>query len=232
MKQYLHSTTLCIWLVVVLFAQTGCDRESEFKNPASLSFAMEMDKGLNLSSFSNLYLDSATLVLNNFSITGDRANANNFEFTRNFVGGLRLDLTKGDLLQELKFDMPQGTYQKITIKFEISALEILGRYFYTNAHIKQSLVHFQLEKPKTFEIEMRDVLGSSVLNLYEYIAQHPKVIFSPKSWFGNFTEPILENANLVFVGNDQVIKINHKDNTFIFNLIEQYMATNTVCYLY
>lgn len=231
MKPHLP-TTITLFAVLVLFlVVTSCSKEDFLKNPAPISFSFEMDSE-EIIGVNQLTFDSAFVVLSSFTVIGDRAIAEDYTFTRTFPTGLRIDLEEVNTLSELQFDLPQGRYQKVTLRFETSDLYVQGHLLTLLPQKTASTVHFKLNKPKQFEMDITDTLGNIYLNFQEAVSENPKIIFKPKSWFEWIPDTVFENANVFYVGNKREIHIGTNDNLVIFDIINQYLAPSTKCFLH
>lgn len=216
-----------IWLLLVV--ATSCNKDNFLKNPTHISFSLEMDSEA-MNGMNQMTFDSATVVLSSFTVIGDRAWAEDYEFTRTFPTGLSIDLEKANALSELQFDLPQGKYQKVTLLFETSQVYVQG--LCVNPQKLVSTVHFKLDKPKQFEMDITDTLGNIYLDFKESVAENPKIIFKPKSWFELVPETVFENAYVFYVGNNREIYIGTNENPLIFDIIDQYIVPNTKCILH
>jgi len=228
MKIHLHTTIILFSIWALLVVTTSCNKEDFLKNPTPIFFSLEMDsEGTN--GTNQITFDSATVVLSSFTVIGDRAEAEDYEFTRTFPNGLNIDLKRANTLSELQFDLPQGKYQKITLRFETSQVYVQGLCI--TPQKVTSRVHFKLDKPKQFEMDITDTFGNIYLNFKESVAENPKIIFKPKFWFESVPETVFENAYVFYVANNREIYIGINDNPLIFDMIDQYIVQNTKCIL-
>lgn len=230
MKIHLPTITLIsIWLLLVL--TTSCNKEDFLKNPTPITFSLEMDSE-GISNPNQMSFDSASVVLTSFTVIGDRAVAEDYEFTRTFPAGLSINLEEANAFSELQFDLPQGKYQKITLRFETSQLYVRGKYITLLPQKTVSNVHLRLEKTKQFVMDITDTSGNIYLNFRESVAENPKIIFKPKNWFEWIPSTMFENATAFYVGNKREIYVGMDDNLLIFDVINQHLVSSTKCFLH
>lgn len=220
MKLHLRLIFSCCLLITIL-SMIGCDKEDAFKNPTSVAFNLGMDyQGVGGSD--ELTFSDGYIVLRSFSVIGRRVNAEGFEFTREFSAGLKIPFNNSLTLEDLNFDLPQGDYEALTIRFETlgsNAVNLFldGEYVYNNPLKTPSTVHLKWNAAQQFEVNMTDLAGNTAFSLTENKLEQPNIIFDVKSWFTNTTEMMLENASFVTNNGKQTMTIDNSTNTNLFN---------------
>ncbi len=223
-------------LFLMLLAITlSCEKENAFKNPTSVSFDMVLNtQGVGGSDDLRINEDGY-IVLSSFTVIGERDQAESFEFQRDFPVGLLLPFGNTTAIPELQFELPQGAYKKITLRFEThqgsgNSLYLLGEYDYTGTS-KMAIVQLGFNSSKQFEVDITDLLGSKEITLNEHKAETPQIIFNPKSWFQDVTDAMLYNSTLSSVGNEQFMSIDVNNNVDIFNLVDVNVGGDIKCLL-
>lgn len=215
----------CILLVLI----TGCNKEDLLKSPVPVSFSLKIDSEP-ISGTSSISFDSATIILSNFTVIGNRT-VGTYEFTRDFPLGLLINLDRPNAFSQLKFDLPQGKYENITVRFEASELYVRG-HLILNPQKMKSTIHLKLNKPKQFEINITNASGEPNLNFQEAVAENPEIIFKPKLWFKWIPDAMFENATILNIDNQGVMRVGENDNILIFDIVNHYIGSSTQCFIY
>jgi hypothetical protein len=222
--------------MILLFILTvGCEKEDANKNPTIVSFSLTMTPD-GIGPTDDLILDDGYIVLGNFTVSGERNNAENFEFAREFPGGLKIPFMSSAVFSELQFDLPQGDYNRITVRFETLTgndinLFVSGEYNYNNPLKPSSLVHLELNSPKIFETELTDISGMTEISLNEFKQETPDIILNPQFWFSDVTVLMLNNTNFDLVNGEQIITIDNNNNSNIFSVVDSMAGGDIKCIL-
>lgn len=234
MKQFLLSNFLLF--LFVLFLTVGCDKEDAFKNPTSVAFNMGMDpQGINPSD--DLTFSDGYIIIHKFSVIGERAEGEDFEFSRTFPNGLKIPFYNNLTFEDLNFELPQGAYTQLKVRFETAnsstpSLFIEGNYDYNNPLKPSSTVHLAWNMTKTFEAIVLSPTGSNAFVLSETKEELPQITFYPKRWFANVSVLMIENASFVTTAsNVQIMTIDPISNTSIFTAIDSKVGSELKCTL-
>lgn len=234
MKSLLRSKIPLLLLSFFLIA--GCSKEDAFKNPTPVVFNVGMDpQGVSVSD--DLTFSDGYIVINRFSVIGDRTVGEDFEFTRTFPNGLRIPFDNNLTFEDLSFELPQGEYNRLRIRFETarsnqSNLFVEGMYIYNNPLKTPSTVHLAWNTNKTFEVDVLETTGNRAIILNEAQKETPKIIIKPKPWFADVTILMLENASfLTTPSGRQIMTIDQNNNTDIFTRIDAKLGTALECSL-
>lgn len=235
MKTVIRSTFWIGCCSLLLCFLSGCDKGDLFKNPTDVAFLLDINPLGSISS-DDLTIEDGYIVLANFSVVAERDQAEDFEFERTFDGGLRIPFGQSTIEPELQFELPQGAYKKITVRFETYGdnginLQVNGGYAHSDPQKGLFDVQLKFQNPKQFEVEVVDILGSNELMLSEHNAERPKIVFSPKLWFTHITPFMLDNASFVIVDNKQLITIDNNTNITIFNKVSPELGSTVACTL-
>lgn len=220
--------------LIALFLIVGCEKEDAFKNPAAVVFNVGMNpQGTSVSD--DLTFSDGYVIINQFTVIGERAVGEGFEFSRTFSNGLKIPFYNSLTFEDLSFELPQGVYTNLKVRFETAnsstpSLFVEGDYIYNNPIKPPSTVHLAWNTPKTFEVTVLSSSGSNELTLNETKKELPKIIFQPKLWFANVTELMLENASfLTLPSQEQIITIDPITNTTIFTEIDSKVGLELKC---
>lgn len=224
------------FLLLFLFLIIGCSKEDAFKNPTPVAFNFEMDpQGISVSD--DLTFSDGYIVINSFSVIGDRSVGEDFEFTRTFPSGLKIPFYNNLTFEDLNFELPQGEYNRLKIRFETVRnnqpnLFVEGMYVYNNPLKTPSNIHLAWNTNKTFEVDVLGSTGNRFIVLNEAKKETPRIIIKPKPWFANVTILMLENASFqTSLSGDQIITIDQNNNTDIFTEVDTKLGTSLECSL-
>lgn len=224
-------------LLSLLFLITGCAKEDAFKNPADVVFNIGMNPQGTAPS-DDLTFSDGYVILNRFTVIGERAVGEGFEFSRTFPNGLKIPFYNNLTFEDLSFELPQGTYTSLKIRFETASSSSLpgvfveGNYDYNNPLKPSSTVHLAWNAAKTFDVAVLSQTGSNEFVLNETQKEFPKIVFQPKRWFENVTELMLENASFVTNSSqEQIMRIDPVTNTTIFTALDSEIGIELSCTL-
>jgi len=210
---------------LLLFLMTGCEKEDTFKNPADMVFKVGMNpEGIAVSD--DLTFSDGYVILHHFTVRGERTVGEAFEFSRTFPDGLKVPFYNNLTFEDLSFELPQGTYTNLNVRFEtkssaIPGVFVEGNYDYNNPLKRSSTVHLAWTAAKIFEVAIQSPTGSNAFTLSETKEELAQIIFQPKSWFVNVTELMLENASFVRISlEEQIMRIDPVTNIAIFRAVD------------
>ncbi|CAA6819126.1 MAG: Unknown protein [uncultured Aureispira sp.] len=221
----LHLRLTFAVFLCALFLITGCDKEDTFKNPADVGFNVGMNPQ-GIAPSDDLTFFDGYVILHRFTLIGKRAVGEDFEFSRTFPNGLKVPFYNNLTFEDLNFELPQGTYTNLTVRFEtrsssLPGVFVEGNYDYNNPLKPSSTVHLAWNAAKTFEVAVQRPTGSNDFVLSETKQELAQIIFQPKRWFVNVTELMLENASFVTTpSQEQIMTIDQVTNIAIFTAID------------
>jgi hypothetical protein len=234
MKQLLRlnfSILLCSLLLI-----TSCEKEDAFKNPTEVVFNIEMNPQ-GISPSDDLTFSDGYVVIHKFTVIGERAVGEGFEFSRTFPNGLKIPFYNNLTFEDLSFELPQGGYSSLKVRLETANsstpnLFVEGNYDYNNPLKPSSTVHLAWNAANTFEVMVLSPTGSNSFVLSETKKELPQIIFQPKLWFANVTELMLEDASFVSTTpQTQIMTIDELTNTAIFTAIDSRIGLELKCTL-
>lgn len=223
-------------LLLSLFLMTSCDKEDAFKNPTDVVFNIGMNaQGIDPSD--DLTLSDGYVILHRFTVIGERAVGENFEFSRTFPNGLKVPFYNNLTFEDLRFELPQGAYTSLKVRFEtmsssLPGIFVEGNYDYNNPLKPSSTVHLAWNAAKIFEVAVLNSVGSSEFIFNESNKELPQIVFQPKRWFANVTELMLENASFATnASQQQIMTIDPVNNTSIFTKLDSEIGLELICTL-
>lgn len=212
-----HLTFLALSLA--FFSLFSCGKK--WKKPTDVSFKFQ----LNSNSNSGLVkFTSGFLTLNKISFNGDRKQGQNqIELDQTFSNNLQVNLSQNAIGSGIKFDIPQGTYDKMEIKMETdgdqtgTSLLIYG--YYVNSINDTIALQFEFPADDAIKIQAKNSSGGNQIVLIEDQPSNPTVIMNPNYWFATVTQSELDSATQNIILGVPTIVINDNDNSDIYELI-------------
>jgi hypothetical protein len=196
-------------------------KKNELKKPTDVSFKMDINR--NTSNQGHLTFSEGTLIIQNFSVKGDRKEGESISFSRSFPQGLIINFNPNHVISELDFDIPQGDYTELEVEFSTkynngnSNLTVKGSYTNTSGVIIPLVYEFNDDDNITIVGE--DDEGGSTIILNKKVSVVTLIKFDPIYWFSTVSINLFENANLVNVNGTQTLLINSNTNEDIYDIV-------------
>lgn len=216
-------------LLTIGLLLTSCSKDNIFKEPSQVGVCFALNSG-GVGGSDRLALSNGYVILGSMELEGERKRGASFHFKRTFPTGLRLDFNATNRVEDLLFDLPQGEYEKLTVRFSTLAqtgnpcLLVGGNYAYRQAASGSSWVDISWESSKSFECIVTTTQGTPIFTLDE----NSKMItlsIQPKLWFQNISEIKLEQAYCTTQPRGQVMLINQNNNNNMFQTIDVELGT-------
>jgi hypothetical protein len=185
----------------------------------------------------DLTFSDGYVILHHFTVIGERAAGEDFEFSRIFPNGLKIPFYNNLTFEDLSFELPQGAYTSLKVRFETMtstgpSVFVEGNYDYNNPLKPSSTVHLAWNTAKVFEVAVLSPTGSNSFTLSETKEELAQITFQPKGWFVNVTELMLENASFVMTpSQEQIMTISQVENTAIFTKLDSEIGVKLTCTL-
>jgi hypothetical protein len=230
----MKSFTRCaIYLFSAVIITAGASCGKKWKKPATVSYQFRLNEN---SSSGLINFTSASVRVRELKFIGDRKQGQkHIEMGQVFDPLLFVPLSLTSTSTNINFDIPQGTYTKISMQMTIEgqqgaapSLVIEGYYIYANHSIP---VKFEYFPGETFEIPASSATGEKDIVLVEEQPASAAVLLNPSHWFANVTESMLNDADISVIGSDSVIVINPSNNGNIYQMVvDRLEDENTVVF--
>jgi hypothetical protein len=202
----------------------SCEKEDEFKIPVDVDFYMDIQRGAALED--KLHFTEGFIRLSSFRFRGQREQADEVRFEKAYEQGLTLPFSPVRAVPELKFQVPQGNYNRISIVLETYndledaaevGLELKGTFAAKDG--KRYPLLFQLESAEVFRIAASSNLADNQIILKKEAPAVAYIRLHPGYWFQGVSAPLLEGAALVPVNGVPTILINESYNETIYDIL-------------
>ncbi len=208
---------------------TACKKEQDkWKQPSDVRFKVDIKK--NESASDKLQFIGGTINISEFSIDGTRVQGEDPYFETSFDDGLLIEFDSVNSVGGLSFDIPQGTYTRLNVKFKAESygentMVILGTY--KNDDDELIPLRFESASSQIYNVTAKTSAGNPEIILSEENGSIGTILLDPVYWFGNVSEYSLENADLFEVEGEMTILINEDTNKTIQNKIKNRIDKST-----
>lgn len=213
------------WVIIfsilpALFLLGAC-KKSQLKKPTEVNFAFDLNKSFGPNT--PLKFQSGEITIANFNVAGSREEGEGVDFKRNFPGNLSTDMNNSGEVSNLDYDLPQGVYTEILLDFKTPVgsteptLQLEGNYKKTAG--PNVPIQFEFTGEQQFMIYGEDFEGADRVTLDASTAEKVTIEMDPIHWFETVPLNMLDNADMVEIGNKMTILINSTTNTEIYNMV-------------
>jgi hypothetical protein len=209
-----------LYISLIFFFTIGC-KKNELKKPTDVTFKMDINR--NVSQQGNLVFTEGNILIQDFSIEGERKEGESVSFSKSFPQGLSINFSPTTNISELVFDIPQGDYYSLVIAFSTkynngnSSISVKGAYTNTSGVIFPLLYEFKDDD--VISIVGEDDEGDATIILDKDVPVNTLVQFDPVYWFATVSNSLFDSATLVDVNGTQTILVNSSTNEDIYDLV-------------
>jgi len=190
----------------------SCEKD-ELTQPVQVYFRMKLDKmGAEDQPVS---FHEGMIDIESIEFTGDRETGEDITFTSDFQPIVRADLTTGNTDPVVIFDVPQGTYKKITLSLNPVKIEpdisVRGKFI---PPLLGPAIPIQLDVniPGQLNLLVKTASGDSQIVLTKGKDATIEVFLNPSSWFKEISATALLAADLQNIGGIPSIVISKNSN--------------------
>lgn len=218
MKIYTKLSFLLLGFLVLL---AGCERK--WKKTASTTFGVEIHK---VQPSPPLTITGGIIRLDKFEFEGKRQQGSDVFFSKEEDNLNSIDLATSTFLNQMNYDLPQGTYTEIRCKMRFKstdasqpAVRIEGMY--VNAANQSIPVVFE-----SFDMVPLEIAQSNTqFVVVEDRSSSPTIHLYANEWFSGITTNQMENADLVVINSIPVLKIDEQNNSDLYELVFSRIGT-------
>lgn len=211
---------LIIALFVVLAA--SCNKDKKWKLPTEVKFKMDINRSSCVGG--NLTFTGGNIVIQSFSFDGQRDEGDDVYFMNDYPGGLNVNFDPNNPVSAWDFDIPQGTYHKVTVSFQTygdlddDRIVLTGTYYNTSDLVTYP-VRLEFEVDEFYSVVAASSSGSNTIVLDKDVPASASIKLNPVYWFQLVTPNDMDNATLTPVNSVPTIVISDSENTDIFDLV-------------
>lgn len=205
---------------------SSCNKK-KWKLPVDVTFHVDINRSP--ADGGKLNFDGGKIVISEFEFDGKREQGDDVFFRKEFT---HLDIPFDQNLEvaELDFEIPQGSYTKIGIRFKAnnnagSSIELEGKY--TNDEGEVYPVRLEIKDDQYYSLVAHDGTGSNVIILDKDIPSNTTILLDPSYWFQTVSDSLLEEAEVSDDSGTPTILINEDENEEIFHIVQYRMDDAT-----
>ncbi|MFD2515918.1 hypothetical protein ACFSRY_18750 [Pontibacter locisalis] len=204
----------------------SCEKEEEFKIPVDVSFTVDMQR--EKTSDSRIRFTEGHVVLASFEFEGEREQAEEVRFEKEYEQGLHVPFSPNQAVGELRFQVPQGSYSRIAVAIETadgdeedgggrSGLAVRGVYRTSGG--KELRLLFELQSSEEIEVVAESLSDGSQIILKREAPATASIRLDPHYWFQAVPYSLLDNAETVDRNGVATILISEEVNEQIYEII-------------
>jgi hypothetical protein len=210
-------------LLLLVYSLASCQEEQEFKIPVDAGFFMDINR--NTVANSRLQFDDGYIVIASFGFEGEREQAEEVEFSREYSQGLAIPFTSDKPVEGLHFQIPQGNYTSISVEFDtfdgFDEDNLLVKGSYKNSEGSRYPLVFILHSSESFEIEAESYSDGSQIIIKKEAPVSAYIKLNPVYWFEEVSLSALDEAEVVLWNGVPTIVISEEINEEIYDLVEE-----------
>lgn len=222
-KQLLYLKFTWFLAFLVPLSLFSCEKD-ELTKPVEVQFKFKLDK---VPQEGRMSFHAGTMDLKSIAFTGDRATGEDISFTSDFGTIVRADLGTGNSDPVIKFDIPQGTYNQISLLVDPDDVEpditLTGKYLQNPLGISIP-VQLEIDIADQLSFITRSADGNTNIILNKDTRGTIEIFLNPSVWFRDVPVTTLDGADLEVIRGVPSILISKNFNQELYlklsNLIE------------
>jgi hypothetical protein len=214
-------------IIIAVISLTSCNKDP-FSLPSEVNFHFGMikvgvdDVNTYSSSPRNYIINGGYLSVNSLAFEGRRENAADFFFNSVFSPVLEADLGEGYANQAVKFDIPQGIYERIEWIFNLGGENQIPLILFGEVHLNNHGKKYSLQIEYDLKETVRVVAvqpGKNQIILNQNVPAVVKVEVDAEYLLRLVNQGMILNAETTIVDGEKIILINSQNNRNIFDKI-------------
>lgn len=199
----------------------ACSKVNQWKQPTQVCFDLNIEEETIMDG--SLSFKQGYLMIESFKFDGKRTQGADVYFTKYYEQALNTSFGEGNI-EDLTFDVPQGTYQGIELEIVSEAKDrnpnLVIHGFFKDQSGKSYPVCFELDKKERFTIVGKDLIENDKdIDLLQTAKTKASILLNPTSWFAGLTKNTLEKAEKTSLEGKTTILINNTVNKQLYNNI-------------
>jgi len=209
-------------IILCLISFVSCKKDKQWKLPTDLHTKVYLRN--TISSSNNIQFTDGSITITEYKFNGEREQGDDMFFTKPLSNGINIPFSN-NLVNELEFDIPQGTYDKVIISlrtYSTNTITLNGTY--TDINGDKYPLKFEMSSEEYFSTI---ALSSSVSNTIVFDKDIPMtayISFDPVYWFQTISVNMLEDIIVHEEESDKedetgIILINKNSNSSLYDII-------------
>lgn len=251
MNKLLKYSGISLLIVLMsLFSFSSCKKDSDkWKQPVDINFLVGLaspEKGNGnggnggngngnggnggQAQAPQLQFNQGSITLTSFKFEGKRLEGDNISFERNYEEGLELQCNENLQPAELDFEVPQGTYENMTVELVVERQNTNGisiKGIYTNPFGEEFEIDYKHNQKEVYSITVKKENGGEEMFLSSDTPSSFLINFDPYHWFNPVSNAMFNNADKKQSGGKKVIPINKSSNKNLHKLLQKRVGKGT-----
>ncbi len=215
--------------LVFLLMFSSCSKDP-LTLPSKVVFDFELishEEGAGLKSgfpidppFGKITVDQGTLVISSIEFDGRRDQGRDVFFVSDLQEPVIVDLEKGDSSMELSFDIPQGVYNRIELFINLGngdGTSLLLEGMIKKGRQAEIPVIFEYNIPEQIRVRAEPENKGNQIVLTRDKPSKARIIVDAGEVFQFVKLPVLQQATVSVLGDENIIIISPENNINIFN---------------
>lgn len=200
-----------------ILLSTSCQKKWKKPTTASFNFQLSSSSG-SLTNFTSAYLN-----LNKISFNGVRSQGVQQISLDQQPGNMQVNYSQKASSTGIKFDIPQGTYSRISIDMVTSldqkgnSLQVDGTY--VDSLNKTFAVRFTFAASSVTSMLAVNSSGNNTVILVEGTPATATIVMNPTYWFSPISRKMMDSAEHEMINNVATIEISKDENESLYNLV-------------
>jgi hypothetical protein len=218
MKKYLQLMMGILLITVIV----SCNKK--WKQTANVDFHFHIAKP---ASGSNVEFTSGTMTINEFDFSGDRVKGGGVNFANPMSNGNVLNFDNGFGNPPIAYDIPQGTYSRMTIGLATNHqsahnANISIKGIYTHGDTSVPIV-LKFNEAELFNANVQTQSGNPEITIVEGTPATCDVSIDPSAWFATVPTSLFNSV----CSGTTLITISEEENEAIYNIVKTRVGKNT-----
>ena len=221
--KYLNHILIFFFSIIFI---VGC-KKSELKKPAEVVFTVDINKETTMNG--NLFFTDGQIVIRSLTFDGKRIKGDDVYFEQEFEEGLVIPFSSDIVNNQMKFDVPQGSYTSIRNDFEAEKTDfekIIINGSYKNSNDEVLPITVEVERIEFYDKIAKNAQGTTNIDLVEGTSSKVVIQLNPVFWFSNISINQLNNANISNINGVATILINSEINEDLYDVLEDKVGLN------
>jgi hypothetical protein len=198
--------------IMLLFSISSCNKK--WKQTTNVDFHFQIAKA---TSGANFAFTSGTMLINEFDFSGDRVKGGGVNFSNPMTNGNTLNFDNGYGNPPIYYDIPQGTYSRMTIALNSVHQGSNGKNIYLKGTYHDTIdVIFNFNESAIYYSNVTTQSGNSEITLVEGTPATCDVTFDPSEWFATVPTSLFISS----CGSSHSITISAEDHELIYDIVK------------
>lgn len=210
--------------IYLIICFVSCEKD-DLTLPVGVDFIFSMDSfhiDNSSKSGNSFIIDEGVILIKEIELDGRRDEGEDYYFTSEFSAPVIAQMHNQVMSQQISYDIPQGVYNRIELNLTIGdsseyALQLRGRF--QRGPLEDIPVQFEYVFQEKIRIRAKNSIGDDQIVLTKDSDIKATVSMDVPYIFQLVNMNMIQNAKFTNINGADIMVINNKNNTDIFNLL-------------